>query len=1346
MGDILDLEITLTPPPADSPADVLARIGLHCPDLGLSHQDTDLYDPLAPAERQELHWYLEQYWKWPFAEFAKRGANVEGLLEDVGQRLYQAVFGSRDARVVLQAWRDNTSTGLRQISIISYVPAALTLPWELLHDTQGFLVLRSVSIVRRLPQIETPAGATAFSPPLRVLLVTARPDDTGFIDQRAIARELLDEVQEQIAEGKLALEFLRPPTLQALQQRLRDKTRPVHILHFDGHGTFDSTDVGQQNHVLSGKPRGKLAFEDAAGRLALVDADTLANVLQASNTPLAVLTACQSARSTPDDAFSSVAGRLIKGGVDAVVAMSASVLVVTAARYVEAFYRELARGVSAPTAHELARQALYVDPKRHVFQRERDKEAQPVTLQDWWLPHFYQQRPVRLQPVEQERTPKSASLAAFSGFPDGFPYKRQRMFFGRARELLQIERRLRHGKVVVLHGFGGVGKTALAHEAADWFTRTGMYSGALFLSFEHGADATLLLQALGTHLGIIDAEYTPNDPQAALARLHPALKQRPTLIIADNLESILPGGEAPLDPPARTQLWDVLLELAKSNAGVVLTTRTTAFGDGRYHPGRPESAYLPLAGLHPNDAYALASTLVEDLQIDRSQVAYPDLRDLLEQLDHHPLAIHLVLPALRDYPIQQIRDDFANLLPKFVDDTEHGRNRSLLASLEYSLQRLRPHQRPLLARLAPFEGGASESNLLAITKIPELDWSELRQGLEQSALITAERIHNSIRTPFLRFHPALTPFLRAQIGADDAALHEQYVAHYYGLTNYLYTKDDRSPQPVRALARCELPNLRRTLTLLMAMGEHEAAVDMAESIARFLTIFGALRVRDHLWKQLETAPIGEGTLTLTMWTHQSNIGEAELSSGNPNAAHGRFTTLLRSIEILPEGTPLGRGSYVHCLTLHRLARCLTAGGQQTAAKQRLCEALSMIDVLIAERPSDQDCLRERGALLVDLGDVLANQGIDGEARTMYEQALQVKRAIQSERGAGVVLGQLGTLALRGRNYAEAYERLTSALNLFRTLGEAASEAVIWYQLGVLAQEQQQWSEAEHCYRESVAIEERYGDLAGAAATYNSLAIVAIGAGRPAEAEGWYRRAIELSTQVGNQVELARNLNNLADLLVSEVKTDRARQSKLLEARSYAQRALEIREKLEVSAGIWTTFNTLAAIADLEGAADDARTLRQREREAFATFERNRYEIDRQLGLLIAAIAAGAQGDETVQAAAAGALPELEERGWRIADATRRIWAGERDWHTLCEKLDGQQSLVVLRILEAIAETAGGQNRWRECIAEVLPPAVRTAMEQGDQVAFDQAMKTLPREEQQRITAVLEYLQALQTGG
>src|SRR5437667_4409839 len=93
-------------------------------------------------------------------------------------------------------------------------------------------------------------------------------------------------------------------------------------------------------------------------------------------------------------------------------------------------------------------------------------------------------------------------------------------FSGRTRELLQIERWLMRGKLIVIHGFGGIGKTALAREAADWLTRTGMYQGACFVSFEGGrCNANGLLSQLGFFLGIYDGTYTPDDSKAALQQM-----------------------------------------------------------------------------------------------------------------------------------------------------------------------------------------------------------------------------------------------------------------------------------------------------------------------------------------------------------------------------------------------------------------------------------------------------------------------------------------------------------------------------------------------------------------------------------------------------------------------------------------------------------------------------------------------------------------------------------------------------------------------------------------------------------------------------------------------------------
>ena len=276
----------------------------------------------------------------------------------------------------------------------------------------------------------------------------------------------------------------------------------------------------------------------------------------------------------------------------------------------------------------------------------------------------------------------------------------------------------------------------------------------------------------------------------------------------------------------------------------------------------------------------------------------------------------------------------------------------------------------------------------------------------------------------------------------------------------------------------------------------------------------------------------------------------------------------------------------------------------------------------------------------------------------------------------------------------------------------------------------------------MALEEQLGDEVGVAKTCNHLAIIASTIGRAIEAEGWFKRTLELDERVHPGSSLhAGHLSNLANLLMNEVRAGCFPENRLIEARSYAERALTIKEKLGVSSGYWITLGLLAKIADIEGHVEEARTYRRREREAYAAFEGNRYHIDQQHGKLIAAIAAAEQGDTQAREAVEAALPQLEEDGWKIATPTRRIWSGERDWDALVEGLGSEEALLILRVLETIAQPAETQGKTPEQMIASLPASIRAAMEQGNQAALQQAFDSLSSEEQQVVVIAMQYLQA-----
>ena len=94
----------------------------------------------------------------------------------------------------------------------------LALPWELLHDGMDYILqgVRGVRVRRQLPS-RTPGKAYTIYPPLRVLLVSPRPekDDIPYIDYRSSTKPLIEALAPL---GSLAeWTFLTPPTFEAFK-------------------------------------------------------------------------------------------------------------------------------------------------------------------------------------------------------------------------------------------------------------------------------------------------------------------------------------------------------------------------------------------------------------------------------------------------------------------------------------------------------------------------------------------------------------------------------------------------------------------------------------------------------------------------------------------------------------------------------------------------------------------------------------------------------------------------------------------------------------------------------------------------------------------------------------------------------------------------------------------------------------------------------------------------------------------------------------------------------------------------------------------------------------------------
>jgi tetratricopeptide (TPR) repeat protein len=1306
-------------------------------------RDTEAFDftnPLTEKDLGELRWYLERYWVWPSGPDYDRARKVEASLPQWGEALFEAIFSHAPAMRMFEAFdrerRDNSGGTL---VIDGIEPRVLRLPWELLADEGGYLFSKQPPVqVRRRLHHTREVNVRDFEPPLRVLVAVSRPKGAGFIDPRSIAAPMLDALEA--LDQRVAVEFLRPPTLKALTDRLRDRDQPpVDIVHFDGHGVYESS-IGL----------GFLLFEDDEHKKDHVDAERLGTLLNECGIPLVVLNACQSAQPDERNPFGSVAARLIESGIGGVVAMNYSVLVEAAKRLAGSFYGGLAEGHSVGAALDEARYDLLADTKRHTrYHPERGEET--IHLQDWFLPALYQQAedltPFPTSPTPQPPPSPSTEregetdavrrgrVRSIPRLPDraGFPPEPVHGFRGRARELLSLERAFAQRPIHLLHGFGGQGKTALATQAAGWFTRTGLFDRAVFLSFEQGGGLDLALAEFGAALVGENFAIHEGDPVEAIAA---ALAETPTLMVWDNFESVLPGGNAPLSSEELGRLLAAGEKWFGTDGGrktgdrnqsrLLITTRNPEIPRRAYQPGRHCRRH-ELEGLLPDDALELAAAVLDDYGVERPP--REPLKELMGFLGGHPLSLQLALPHLKDFTVEALTARFDELLPGFTEGEGAARNESLTVSLRFSLDRLGEGAQEVLPRLAVFEGGAMEHMLLAITEIPEATWNALKPQLANTALIRVEDLPG-VNVPYLHFHPTLVPYLRRQWQGDGGqwvvdgesvsdmthdspltTLHSQYWQAYYQLANQLYQLDTQHPHQARAIVRRELPNLRRALTLALGAGALDEAVRFADSINRFLDYFGRWRERDEVMEQVskfasvqvdggsETEDGSTKPLSLREYSLLVQKEQRLLQIGRAKEAEDICRTILHRINEKTDDW-----GFRQVVVMVDLGRSLRNQGKSDSAISIYQDALKSASTL----EKSESVLQKIGLLHTDLADVFRDQGRYAQAEKEYKIGLELATEVDDERQQGVVLGQLGTLALMQKNYAEARRRYTEALSRFQAMGEDQMQAVAWHQLGMVAQKQADWDEAARCYRESLAIEERLGNLQGAAQTAHQLARVAKGAGRPAEAERWYLRAIEMFEELGAKRELAVAASNLANLCLSQNRLDEAMLSK---AETYAHKAREIKEDLDLSSEPWTTYSILAEIAEQRGQTEEARRWRRKEQETFAAFAGSDHQI-RQWQPIIQAVVAACQGNKQAKNELEPFLQQMGQTDdWgNLIPVLRRVMDGERD-DELFDGLDRTDALIVRRILGALAgETPGDQSAGSKPKGAEAPSS--PAQEQG----------------------------------
>jgi hypothetical protein len=222
---------------------------------------SDIAFELSPQDGERIRWYLEDYLQFDADPAPQIARGVEAFMAECGEALFRSLFeGTRQGT---QLWTMiEPYLSATRVEITTDISEATAIPWELIRNphTGTFLALSVASFVRTQRETQITLAPTGDAEKVRILLVICRPQGGEDVPFRSVAGRLVTRLNDD-ARDAFDLDVLRPPTYEQLAETLglaKERGRPYHIVHFDGHGGLK-----REGHP---GPRGFLAFEDPANQ------------------------------------------------------------------------------------------------------------------------------------------------------------------------------------------------------------------------------------------------------------------------------------------------------------------------------------------------------------------------------------------------------------------------------------------------------------------------------------------------------------------------------------------------------------------------------------------------------------------------------------------------------------------------------------------------------------------------------------------------------------------------------------------------------------------------------------------------------------------------------------------------------------------------------------------------------------------------------------------------------------------------------------------------------------------------------------------------------------------------
>lgn len=639
--------------------------------------------------------------------------------------------------------------------------------------------------------------------------------------------------------------------------------------------------------------------------------------------------------------------------------------------------------------HELAR-ALALDEEIPSERAERLRDEALATLHSE-EPELEVQAQVSVAPATSHERVVVESRA--------MPRYLTRLW-GREAELGTIDALLSQARLVTLCGFGGIGKTRLAVEAA-WNAAERFGGRVAFASMADHGNQEPVLQVIAHALG-----HAPfDDPMVAIERW---MEGRPSLLVLDNVE-----GVSDAELASTSELLRRCPELY-----ILATSRQPLDLEGEHVVSlRPLPVPTTAHGLNE-----LASNPSVALFVDRAQTARQDFQltertaeaigELCARLEGVPLALELAASWARTLTpsqmVEQITTHYDRLTSRRKDIAP--RHRSMRAVVDGSFQMLPDSLRDGFARLSVFVGGWDHG--AAAQVCVGVDTFELMRVAEELGLVSPSADEQQVRFDMLE---TVRAFCRDQMTHDTLAEASNAHAEYYAaLVSRAIRRDNMTGLP---LITDDHANCVAALRYLIEAQRFEEAAQLGADLALYWDASGRLREGAGLLEALaQHDAVLSKNLRGLLWSRQARLAWRQGDYKKSQALNEQAVTLFTEADDL---------DYL-CETRLQLALEAHRRSDFDRAETILRENLDTIRTL--------DDVGSEARNLLALGNALIEKRTWDEAASIYERSLKLARKAGSEYLAAMPLANLGHLELLRGNSEAGKTLIEEARRIFAKTG------------------------------------------------------------------------------------------------------------------------------------------------------------------------------------------------------------------------------------------------------------------------------------------------------------------------